>query len=121
MTEWQRGVPAAGVTGVALYLPYEQLTDGTHGPALTEQLARTFQAAHHPATTVHTACLWRRVVDDEHHPPKEYAATYSAAQKELLLQTLDELVMSYVDAEPVLTEILQGYRKEIASNLPLDV
>ena len=76
--------------------------------------------AHHPAA-VNTACLWRRIVDEEHHAPKAYVPTYAAAQKDLLLTTIDDLMLTYATSEPVLTEILRSYRDDIASNLPMDV
>jgi hypothetical protein len=120
LTEWERGVPTAGLTGISLYLPFEQLTSVQHGPALTAALANEFASAQHPTTATNTACLWRRVVDDEHHAAKVYAAAYTAAQKALLLKTLDDLMLTYATTEPVLTGILQGYRTDIASNLPLD-
>lgn len=120
LKEWQRGVPVAGIAGISLYLPYEQLIDASLGPALTDQLAAQFTTAHHPTTAANTACLWRRIVDDVHHAPKVYQATYTGAQKEQLLQTLDSLALKYATTEPKLTEILAGYRDEIADDLPLD-
>jgi hypothetical protein len=119
LQEWQRGIPAAGVLGVSLYIPFEEITNDKKGPDLTAQLANQFQDANHPATAT-TACLWRRVVDDEHHPPKPYPATYTAAQKKLLLQTLDDLILLMATKETQLIQILQVYREEVSSNLLLD-
>ena len=119
LQEWQRGIPAAGVRGVSLYIPFEKITAANAGPQLTAQLANQFQDAQHPAAAT-TACLWRRVVDDQHHPPKPYPATFTAAQKKLLLETLDDLLLRLATKESALMGILQGYRDDISANLLLD-
>jgi hypothetical protein len=119
LLEWQRGIPAAGVAGVSLFLPFEELTDVDKGPALTAKLASQFEEALHPATAT-TTCLWRRIVDDEHHPPKQYSSTYTSEQKTLLIQTLDDLILRLATKETSLLDILQGYRDDISSNLLLD-
>lgn len=120
LQEWQRGIKAAGIAGISLYIPYEELIDKTKGPELSAELANKFIAAKHPATTSTTRCLWRRIADDEHHPPRKYPPTFTSAQKKLLLQTLDELILLFTTKEALLTTILQGYRDDISSNLLLD-
>ena len=120
LQEWQRGINAAGVVGISLYIPYEELIDKTKGPELSAELANKFIAAKHPATTTTTRCLWRRIANDEHHPPRKYPPTYTSSQKKLLIQTLDELILLYTTKEALLTSILQGYRDDISANLLLD-
>lgn len=121
---WKRGVPAAGIKGVSMYLPFEQLIDVKNGPALTAELADQFAPAlgrTNPVAGANaTACLWRRNVKEERRAPKLYAATYTPSQKDSLLQTLDNLLLTDAMKEPVLTKILQGYRTDIANHLPLD-
>jgi hypothetical protein len=79
----------------------------------------------------YSKCVWRRVYDDEHHPPKDYTAAYTKRQKQLFLDTLDELIASYKGtstSHPSLSEanrgviqrVLQGYRDDIDSHLVLD-
>jgi hypothetical protein len=149
LTEWVRGVPAAGISGVGLVLPFEQLQSAQNGPNITLQVARFFTKE--PSTSGgsgskrskalssnsrydhlrYSKCVWRRVYDDEHHPPKEYTAAYTKRQKQLFLDTLDELIASYKGpstSHPTLSEsnrgviqrVLQGYRDDIHSHLVLD-
>jgi hypothetical protein len=120
LQEWQRGISAAGVVGISLYLPFEELIDATKGPRLASELANQFLAAKHPAEKTRTACLWRRVANDEHHPPRKYPPTFTSAQKKLLIQTLDELILLFTTKETILTSILQSYREDISTNLLLD-
>lgn len=132
IVEWQRGIPAANIRGVSMYVPFEELVDVKSGPVLTTALARQFISTlgpKNPVADVHqAACLWRRTVDDEdqQHDVKakrRYEATYTPLQKDLFLQTLDDLLLAYASPskkETVLTKILQRYRADIANLLTLD-
>jgi hypothetical protein len=120
LQEWQRGIAAAGVVDISLFLPFEEIIDSTKGPQLTSELAKQFQTALHPVEMTRTTCLWRRIANDEHHPPREYPPTYTSEQKKLLLQTLDELILLFTTKETLLVSILQGYRDDISVNLLLD-
>jgi len=121
LVEWQRGIPAAGVRGVSLYVPFEQLLDETTGPLLTTQMASVFAAAHHKISPNHVACLWYRIVEDEQvNKKKDYVPSFTALQRIDLLSTLDELIAQFSSTEPVLTDILRSYRADIETNLKLD-
>lgn len=120
--EWHRGVPAAGISGIGLLLPYEQFTSTQQGPNVTKQLVQFLESSHHQVVDSALApCLWRRVSDDEHHSPKVYNATYTIEQKELFLSTLKGMIKVYQSPnDNALKDILQGYRDDIAANLPMD-
>lgn len=120
LIEWQRGMKAAGISGISLYIPYEELIDKKKGPELSAELANKFLAANHPATTTTTRCLWRRIADDEHHPPRKYPPTFTSSQKHSILQELDDLLLLFTTMDPLLASILQGYRDDVSSNLLLD-
>jgi hypothetical protein len=148
LTEWVRGVPAAGISGVGLVLPFEQLQSAPYGPNITRQVAQFFTRESTSGKSSkrskavsnnnnrydhlrYSKCVWRRVYDDEHHPPKDYTAAYTKRQKQLFLDTLDELIASYKGtstSHPSLSEanrgviqrVLQGYRDDIDSHLVLD-
>jgi hypothetical protein len=120
LQEWQRGISAAGIHGISLFIPYEELIDATKGPELSAEVANKFLAANHPATTATTACLWRRIADDDHHPPRPFPPTFTSEQKALLLQTMDELILLFTTKEALLTSVLRGYRDDISTNLLLD-
>jgi hypothetical protein len=151
LTEWVRGVPAAGIVGVGLVLPFEQLQSERYGPNITLQVAqfftkestsggKSFKRSSKALSSSsnsrydherYSKCVWRRVYDDVHHPPKEYTAAYTKRQKQLFLDTLDELIASYKGtstSHPTLSEanrgviqrVLQGYRDDIESHLVLD-
>lgn len=120
LLEWQRGIPAAGLTGIALYIPFEDLINAKHGPHLTEKLAQVFEEFHHQVAEK-PQCLWRKSLDRQQlHKAKAYDPKFTSGQVELLLQTLDDLLELYEASEPQLATILQGYRSDIQENVRLD-
>jgi len=119
-TEWQRGIPAAGVTGIGLYVPFEQLVAEDTGPALMASFANHLEHANHEVAA-HTSCLWKRIVQaEEARQPKRYRHSFTRAQQQAMLTMLDEMVAIYSVSEPRLERILMGYRHDIESNLRLD-
>jgi len=121
LVEWQRGVPAAGVTGVGLYLQFEKLTQEATGPQLTADLADHLETVAHHEVVAHTSCLWRRVVEkDGLFAAKMYKHSFTVEQQQAFLSMLDELIAIYSITEPMLEVILQEYRSDIESNLRLD-
>ena len=120
LQEWQRGLPAAGVTGIGLYIPFEDLVREETGPQLAADFANHMESAHHEVAS-HTSCLWRRIVQQEHElTPKEYRASFTATQKQDMLDMLTELIDVYSITEPQLATILQRYRTDIETNVTLD-
>ena len=116
LQEWQRGLPAAGVTGIGLYIPFEDLVREETGPQLAANLANHMESAHHEVAS-HTSCLWRRIVQEQHElAPKEYRASFTAAQNQNMLDMLNELIGVYSITEPSLETILQRYRQDIEAS-----
>lgn len=112
--EWQRGIPAAGITGIKLYVPFEELSSPTQGPLLTRDVANMYKENHF---TIHkdAACLWRRAVDrSQLHKARAYEPVFTAAQMSTMRSTLDELIGMYGTADQKLLEILQSYRQSIS-------
>jgi hypothetical protein len=118
LIEWQRGVPAAGVKGIALYLEYNDLMDRETGPQRSEELARVLKSAGIPVSE-HAFCLWHRIYDNA-KPPKQYDPSYTNAQKKELLDTLDDIITHYQLTEPPLVEILSRYKHQIENDVRTD-
>ena len=113
LLEWHRGIPAAGVTGIGMYVPYERLSSPTEGPLITRDIATQFANAKH---VVHSEppCLWRKAIDrSQLHKAKAYAPHYTNEQKQSIVQALDELILMFGSTDPVLTNILHGYRSDL--------
>jgi hypothetical protein len=118
LIEWQRGVPAAGVKGIALYLEYNDLIDREKGPQLSEELAKVFQSAGIPVSD-NAFCLWHRIYDNA-KLPKQYYPSFTNAQKKELLDTLEDVITHYQFTEPQLVEILSRYKGQIESDVRTD-
>lgn len=112
--EWQRGIPAAGISGIQLYVPFEELSSPTKGPLLTRDVANIYKENHF---VIHNdaACLWRRAVDrSQLHKARSYDPSFTAAQMSTIRSTLDELIGMYSStSDPKLLEILQSYRQTL--------
>ena len=98
LLEWHRGIPAAGVAGIGMYVPYERLSSPVEGPLLTREVAEQFAKSKHVT----------------HTKAKAYNPKFTTAQKQAIVQALDELILMFQASDTALTTILHGYR----SNLP---
>lgn len=113
--EWHRGIPAAGITGIRLYIPFEELTSPVQGPLLTREVANLYKEN---GFTVHTdaACLWRRAIDrSQLHKAKAYEPHFTNIQLNAIKSMLDELIQLYTKEvdDTKLVGILQSYRDNV--------
>jgi hypothetical protein len=112
--EWHRGIPAAGLTGIILYIPFEQLSSPVQGPLLTRDIAKVYADQQF---TVHSdaACLWRRAIDrSQLHKAKAYEPDFTTSQINAVKRTLDELITLYAkEGDSKLVDILQSYRDNV--------
>lgn len=116
LLEWHRGIPAAGVSGIGMYVTYERLSSPIEGPLLTREVAEQFGRSKH-VTHTEPPCLWLKAVDrSQLHKAKAYKPKYTANQKEAIVQALDELVLMFQSSDPTLTAILHGYRSDLPWN-----
>jgi hypothetical protein len=122
LVAWQHGIPRANVLGIGLYIPYEQLTNNSTGPTVAVQIAQYMEGAKHSVEAKHNAeCLWHRYMQPGGlgGHTKQYTAKFRDQDRQLLLDTLDSLTSRYQNIDPHLSTILQSYRTDIATNLPL--
>jgi hypothetical protein len=109
---------------VALYLPYEGLTDPQQGPLLLQQVSKLLEQAKVPQVASSTAekdlqCLWNYTVQDK---PKmrrsghSYTPGYTLQQHAQMLEMLSSLEREMAHVAPALVPILVSYRDDIAKN-----
>ena len=93
-----------------MYVPYERV----EGPLLTREVAEQFAKSKH-VTHTEPPCFWLKAVDrSQLHKAKAYNPKFTTAQKQAIVQALDELILMFQASDTALTTILHGYR----SNLP---
>ena len=116
---------------VALYLPYEGITNRTDGPKWSRQVLRALQEAR-VARVIATDddsssqssmidCLWKYTVVDKPTMKRSshaYRPGYTAKQQEKLLQLMDDLIQVGVTYQiPSLVTIFQQYRIDIIEKI----
>lgn len=120
IVEWNRGIPAAGLTGISLFVEFDELSSPVQGPHVVDQIAKVFEKYNHKIVE-NTQCLWRRAVDQSQlHKAKAYVPKFTATQTDLMLHTMDELLELYQNSHPILGDILKKYRTDIQEKLRLD-
>jgi hypothetical protein len=114
LLEWHRGIPAAGITGIRLYIPYEDLSSPVQGPLLTREVANLYKENRF---TVHkdAACLWRRAIDrTQLHKARAYEPGFTNIQLSAIKVMIDELIDQYrLEGDTKLVNILQSYRDNV--------
>jgi hypothetical protein len=110
---------------IALYVPYEQLTNLATGPALFQRVVQELRRVSHVrvAAEEDIDCLWYTVVKKStrtKRAPHKYTPGYTADQKHQMIQMLETTLEEFAD-DPHLVEIVQGYLTDVASHTRFDL
>lgn len=136
--KWHNGIDDTSITGgIGMYLPYELLIDNNQGPILLQSIAKYMKDANHIIhpninnnvdnnndndnwTIEDYQCIWNNTIDSNHYQKhKEYIYSYTIEQQELMIQTLDDIILLYPN-DDVLIQLLQYYRNMIINDMIID-